>query len=368
MNALQITSGKIQKLSILLIAFLILGCNTENKDELLTENKPVKTNLMLEALNFFKPISSVPYEELPENYQEINNPVNIKSVHFKGNELKVDLGKKLYFDTRLSKNGTISCNSCHNLNTFGVDNLPTSPGDTKEFGGRNSPTVIYASLHAMQFWDGRAKDVEEQAGMPILNPIEHNIPSEKFLEDRLRGIPEYQMMFKKVFPNEQEPITYKNLTNAIGAFERKLIPESRFDQWLDGDDKALSEKEKNGMRAFIDNGCIACHSGVAVGGQMMQKFGVFGNYWELTNSKTIDNGLFDLTKNESDKYVFKAPSLRNIEKTGPYFHDGSVKSLAEAIKIMSKLQNNKELSNQEVDEMIAFLKTLTADVDMKYKQ
>jgi cytochrome c peroxidase len=146
MNSLQITSGKIQKLSALLLAFFIFGCNTENKDELLTENKPVKTNLMLEALNFFKPISSVPYEELPENYQEINNPVHIKSVHFKGNELKVDLGKKLYFDTRLSKNGTISCNSCHNLNTFGVDNLPTSPGDTKEFGGRNSPTVMYDAI------------------------------------------------------------------------------------------------------------------------------------------------------------------------------------------------------------------------------
>ena len=355
-----------KKIIIAVTLSVLYGCNQSEN----TEAKTITiTPLMEEASNLFKSITSLPYEDLPENYQELNNPVNITSIDLSNSMSdKVILGKMLYFDKRLSKDGNISCNSCHNLNTYGVDNLPTSPGDEHKFGSRNSPTVIYASLHANQFWDGRAKDVEEQAGMPILNPVEHNIPSEKFLEDRLRGIPEYQMWFKKVFPNEQEPITYKNLTNAIGAFERRLIPESRFDKWLNGDDKVLTEKEKAGLASFINNGCVACHSGVAVGGQMMQKFGLYGNYWEHTKSKNIDNGLYDITKNEADKYVFKAPSLRNIEKTGPYFHDGSVKSLAEAIKIMSKLQNNKELSNQEVEEMIAFLKTLTADVDAKYKQ
>ena len=355
-----------KKIIIAVTLSVLYGCNQSEN----TEAKTITLNpLMEEASNLFKSITSLPYEDLPENYQELNNPVNITSIDLSNSMSdKVILGKMLYFDKRLSKDGNISCNSCHNLNTYGVDNLPTSPGDEHKFGNRNSPTVIYASLHANQFWDGRAKDVEEQAGMPILNPVEHNIPLEKFLEDRLRSIPEYQMWFKKVFPNEQQPITYKNLTNAIGAFERRLIPESRFDKWLNGDDKVLTEKEKAGLASFINNGCVACHSGVAVGGQMMQKFGLYGNYWEHTKSKNIDNGLYDITKNEADKYVFKAPSLRNIEKTGPYFHDGSVKSLAEAIKIMSKLQNNKELSNQEVEEMIAFLKTLTADVDPKYKQ
>uniref|UniRef100_UPI00404A35B4 cytochrome-c peroxidase n=1 Tax=Flavobacterium sp. TaxID=239 RepID=UPI00404A35B4 len=212
-----------------------------------------------------------------------------------------------------------------------------------------------------------AKDVEEQAGMPILNPVEHSIPSQEFLINRLRSIPEYQNLFKKVYAETNQPITYNNLTNAIGAFERKLLPESRFDKWLDGDDSALNEVEKEGLQSFISNGCIACHSGIAVGGQMMQKFGIYGDYWEHTKSKKIDNGLYDLTKNEADKYVFKAPSLRNIEKTHPYFHDGSVDNLNEAVKIMGKLQSNKNLSEKEINNIVAFLKTLNADVDTKYK-
>ena len=306
------------------------------------------TDLQIEANRIFKSISSLPELDIPET--------------------KVALGKKLYFDTRLSKDGNISCNSCHNLNTFGVDNLPTSPGDTKEFGNRNSPTVIYASLHAMQFWDGRAKDVEEQAGMPILNPIEHNIPSEAFLVNRLKQIEEYQTMFKAAFPDEADPITYKNLTAAIGAFERKLIPVSRFDRYLDGIDLALNDTEKAGLKLFIDNGCIACHSGIALGGNDLQKFGVYDNYWTHTNSKVIDNGLYDLTKKEADKYFFKTPSLRNIEKTFPYFHDGSVERLEDAVRIMHNIQNGKEFDTDEIRKVVAFLKTLTADVDAVLKE
>jgi cytochrome c peroxidase len=306
------------------------------------------TDLQVEAGKFFKSISSLPAQDIPE--------------------AKIELGKKLYFDTRLSKEGNISCNSCHNVNTFGVDNLPTSPGDTKEFGGRNSPTSFYAALHTMQFWDGRAKDVEEQAGMPILNPIEHNIPSKEFLVERLKGIKEYQDMFAAAFPGEQDPITYDNLTKAIGAFERQFIPVSRFDKWLDGMDIALNDTEKAGLRAFIDNGCVACHSGVAFGGSTLQKFGVYGNYWELTGSKTIDMGRHDVTKNEADRYYFKVPSLRNIEKTHPYFHDGSIASLEEAVWIMGKVQSDKDLSDTEVKQIVAFLKTLTADIDDKWKQ
>jgi cytochrome c peroxidase len=354
-----------KKIIAIITLSILYGCQPAENTETKTA---ARTSLMEEASNLFKSISSLPYENLPDNYQELNNPVNITSVNLNKMGDQAMLGKMLYFDTRLSKEGNISCNSCHNLDTYGVDNLPTSPGDEHKLGNRNSPTVLYASLHANQFWDGRAKDVEEQAGMPILNPVEHNIPSEKFLVDRLKGIPAYQSMFKKVYPKDADPITYKNLTAAIGAFERKLRPESRFDLWLNGDDAVLTDKEKSGLVTFINNGCVACHSGIAVGGQVMQKFGVYGNYWELTKSKNIDNGLYDITKNETDKYVFKAPSLRNIEKTAPYFHDGSVNDLADAVKMMGKLQNNKELSHQEVDEIVAFLKTLTADIDDQYKQ
>jgi len=297
---------------------------------------------------FFQSISSLPKEDIPSN--------------------KIALGKKLYFDTRLSKDGTISCNSCHDMNTYGVDNLALSPGDTKEFGNRNSPTVFYAHLHGMQFWDGRAKDVEEQAGGPILNPVEHNIPSEAFLEQRLRGIKEYQAMFKEVYPDSAQPITFATITNAIGAFERQLAPISRFDEWLDGDKDAMSTDEKKGLLAFIDNACITCHSGPALGGSMLQKFGLHGNYWEYTMSKVVDNGVYDITKEEKDRYLFKTPGLRNIEKTYPYFHDGSIEKLEDAVRIMGKLQVANELSEEDVQYITAFLKALTADVDDEYKE
>lgn len=283
-------------------------------------------------------------------------------------EAKILLGQKLYYDKRLSKDGNISCNSCHNLNTFGVDNLPTSPGDTDEFGDRNSPTVIYAALHSSQFWDGRAKDVEEQAGMPILNPIEHNIPSEEFLVNRLHKIPSYQKLFKEAFPDEQTPLTFRNIEKAIGAFERQLIPESRFDKWLSGDRNALTEDEKVGMRTFIDKNCVSCHSGVALGGESLQKFGVYGNYWDYTKSERIDKGRYEETQNEDDKFFFKTPSLRNIEMTYPYFHDGSVDSLDQAVRIMHRLQNNKYMNDKEVESIVTFLKSLTADVEDRFKR
>lgn len=283
-------------------------------------------------------------------------------------DAKIALGKKLYFDKRLSLDGNISCNSCHNMDTYGVDNIALSPGDTEEFGNRNSPTVFYAHLHGMQFWDGRAADVEEQAGGPILNPVEHNIPSEEFLENRLRGIQEYQTLFAEVYPDSTQPITFKTITNAIGAFERQLAPVSRFDEWLDGDVNALTNQEKEGLIAFMDNACITCHNGPALGGSMLQKFGLNGDYWEHTKSEIIDHGLFDITKEERDRYMFKTPGLRNIEKTYPYFHDGSVADLEDAVRIMGKLQIANELDEDGVKNITAFLKALTADVDDEYKE
>jgi len=336
-----------KKAFLFFVVLAIVGCKNKSEVDFSKPQVVEKSELLKKAENFFKSISTVEYVSIPQN--------------------KIDLGKKLFFDKTLSKNGSISCNSCHNLATFGVDNKSFSLGDTKELGGRNSPSVIYASLHAMQFWDGRAKDIEEQAGGPLLNPVEHSLPSKEFLEKKLRAISEYQALFKSVYPNDKEPITFANITNAIGAFERQLNPKSKFDEYLDGNENALNEQEKKGLTAFVDNGCITCHSGVAIGGQLMQKFGVYGDYAKLTNSKKIDKGLFDRTQKEGDQFMFKTPSLRNVEKTYPYFHDGSVSSLKESIKIMGKLQLNKDISNTDVANIEAFLKTLTADVDSKFK-
>jgi cytochrome c peroxidase len=275
---------------------------------------------------------------------------------------KVLLGQTLYFEKRMSKEGNISCNSCHNLDTYGVDNEPTSLGDGGERGGRNSPTVLNAAYHFTQFWDGRAKDVEEQAGGPILNPIEMSMPDQEFVIKRLQGIQGYRELFAKAFPGEKDPINYGNIQKSIAAFERKLITPSRFDEYLLGYEAALTPAEKKGLQTFINTGCTACHTGTVLGGSMYQKFGLVGNYWDFTKSAKVDNGRFLVTKNESDKFLFKVPSLRNIEKTHPFFHDGSVASLDEAVKIIAKLQLNRDLSPQEVQEIVTFLKTLTGTV------
>lgn len=281
---------------------------------------------------------------------------------------KVNLGHALYFDSRLSLTGKNSCNSCHDLNKFGVDNLATSPGDAGKNGDRNSPTTLNAAVHTMQFWDGRAKDIEEQAGMPILNPVEMAIPSKDFLVKRLKGVPEYVELFAKAFPGEKDPLSYENIQNAIGAFERKLITPSRFDQYLGGDLTALNEQEKSGLKTFIETGCTTCHTGAALGGNMFQKFGLVSDYRPLTGSKGTDEGRKAVTKNEADKDIFKVPSLRNIEKTFPYFHDGSVKELDKAVEVMAKAQLGKDLKTEEVTDIVAFLKTLTADVKEEYKK
>lgn len=280
---------------------------------------------------------------------------------------KVLLGRLLYFDTRLSKDGNISCNSCHQLDNFGVDNLAVSPGDDGTLGGRNTPTVFNAAIHANQFWDGRAADVEEQAGMPILNPIEHGIPSEEFLEERLSEIPMYVDLFAKAFPEEEQPITFKNLSYAIAAFERLLMTPGRIDEFIQGNMDALTVQEQQGLITFVEAGCNTCHIGPAAGGMLMQKFGVYGDYWELTGSKNIDKGRYEVTGNEVDQYIFKVPSLRNIEKTFPYFHDGSVADLSEAVRIMAALQQNKELTDKEVADIVAFLKSLTSDIPEELK-
>lgn len=333
--------------ALLLSGIVVTGCKQglEKKDKKQESQESVQTELQIKANKYFAP--------LPEVAENPDNPLS---------EAKIKLGKTLYFDTRLSKDGNNSCNSCHNLETYGVDNLPTSPGDAGKNGDRNSPTVLNAALHFSQFWDGRNKDVEEQAGGPILNPVEMAIPSEEFLIKRLSEVEEYKVMFSDAYPDEEDPLSYQNLTKAIAAFERTLLTPSKFDQFLKGDADALTENEKKGLETFIDVGCIICHSGTVLGGNMFQKFGLFGDYWEHTVSDAIDEGRFTETGNDQDKYIFKVPSLRNIEKTYPYFHDGSVNDLTDAVGIMSKLELNKNLSEEEISDIIAFLESLTGEV------
>ncbi len=321
----------------------------KNKDTNNTTN--ISNELQKQAQEIFKVLPTAAINE--------NNP---------GTPEKVALGKLLYFDTRLSKTGHNSCNSCHDLNKFGVANEAFSTGDAGKLGGRNSPTTFNAALHISQFWDGRAKDVEEQAGMPIMNPVEMAIPDKAFLEKRLAAIPLYQNQFKAAFPNEKAPLNYKNMANAIASFERTLLTPSAFDVYLAGDEKALNKEEKEGLKVFINTGCTACHNGTGIGGGQLMKFGLLNDYRPLTGSKNGDNGLMDQTKKESDKDVFKVPGLRNIVKTFPYFHDGSVKSLPTAVKIMAKVQLNKDLNEAEINSIVKFLGSLTADIPEDVKK
>lgn len=268
----------------------------------------------------------------------------------------VELGKKLYFDNRLSLDDTVSCNSCHLLEDkrAGVDNLPTSLGVHRQSGNRNSPTVLNAGFHIAQFWDGRAATLADQAKGPILNPVEMTMPSEKEVIAKLSAIPEYPEMFKRAFPGQKGAMTYDNLANAIAAFERTLITKDRFDEFLMGRVEALTGDEIRGVELFIQTGCTTCHNGPLLGGNSYQKMGLINPY-----SNTTDLGRYNVTKKEEDKFVFRVPSLRNVALTAPYFHDGKVATLEEAIKQMAHMQLGRELKDDEIRLIAAFLKSLS---------
>jgi cytochrome c peroxidase len=268
----------------------------------------------------------------------------------------IELGKKLYFETKLSVNNTMSCNTCHDINNMaGVDGKPTSPGALPgKIGTRNTPTVFNAGFQFAQFWDGRAPDLKEQAKGPILNPVEMAMPNEKEVVKVISSIPEYQDLFKKAFPNEKNPITFDNIAHSIAAFERTLVSKSRYDQWVTGDKNALTDEEKIGLKTFIEVGCITCHTGPLFGGNLCQKMGLVKPY-----SNTKDLGRFDVTKQESDKFMFKVSMLRNVALTAPYFHDGAVKTLEEAVKIMADINLGKQLTDDQLKSIVAFLKALT---------
>ena len=302
------------------------------------------TSVGLQAETFEHKSLRAFFAPLPDSVPSTTNPIN---------DEKITLGKKLFLDKRFSASGELSCNSCHNLATFGVDNEPTSPGHKGQRGGRNSPSVYNAAFHVAQFWDGRAADVEAQALGPVLNPGEMAVASEADVVKTMMSDPGYVASFKKAFPEEKNPVTFTNFGKAIGAFERTLLTPSRFDEYLKGKDDALNSAELKGLTTFRDVGCVACHNGAGIGGQMYQKLGLVKPYTGK------DMGRFDLTKNETDKFFFKVPSLRNIEKTAPYLHDGSIKTLPEMVKFMGEYQLGRELSQEQIDSIVIFLNSLT---------
>jgi cytochrome c peroxidase len=269
------------------------------------------------------------------------------------NEAKLTLGKMLFFDTRLSKSNVFSCNSCHNLATGGVDNNPFSTGHQWKTGGRNAPTVLNASLHIAQFWDGRAEDVEAQAQGPILAGVEM-AATKKLVLKRLKSIPQYVALFKEAYPGDKNPLTYKHAADAIGAFERTLLTPSRFDEFLKGNENALTKAEKDGLKLFMEKGCSSCHEGIVIGGNGYRKFGLYG-----TPKNMEDKGRFEVTKDKEDINVFKVPSLRNIELTYPYFHDSRHWTLEAAVKDMGKYQLDENLNSKEIASIVTFLKSLT---------
>ncbi len=268
---------------------------------------------------------------------------------------RIELGRKLYFDNRLSKNDSQSCNTCHMVDNKkgGVDNEPTSLGAFGKRGERNSPTTLNAGFHFAQFWDGRAPNLKEQAKGPVLNPVEMAMPNDAEMVQRLSAVPEYQEAFAKAFPDAAEKISYDNMAEAIAAFERTLVTHDRLDDFQNGSDTALNPAELRGLELFLSAGCTTCHNGPVLGGNTYQKVGLIHPY------ETPDKGRSVVTKDEDDDYRFKVPSLRNIALTAPYFHDGTQKVLRDTTIKMAYIQLDRQLKPEEADALVAFADALT---------
>ncbi len=315
------------------------------------------------ALAFLQAPMALATDSLLEEAQETFKPIPTSIPEIKGNTItkaKIELGKMLFFDPRLSASHLISCNSCHNLGMGGDDNLETSIGHGWAKGPRNAPTVLNAVFNIAQFWDGRAEDLKAQAKGPIQAGVEMNNTPD-MVEKTLASMPGYVDAFKAAFHGEENPITFDNMAKAIEAFEATLITAgSRFDEYLEGNQTALTDHEKTGLQLFIDKGCAACHAGVNIGGQDYHPFGVV----EKPGADILpadDKGRFAVTKTADDAYVFRAGPLRNIALTAPYFHSGNVWSLEQAVAIMGESQLGEKLTDEDVKAITAFLETLTGD-------
>lgn len=279
---------------------------------------------------------------------------------------RVELGRRLFFENRVSEDGNVSCAHCHLPDRQASDGLAKAIGVFGKENARNAPSVFNAALNFRQHWRGDRESLEDQAEKSLLGPASFGNPDQAAAMGKLKAVPAYPEAFAKAFPGEKDPVSSKNWGLAVAAFERTLLTPSKFDAFLNGDVKALSPQELSGLRLFIDTGCAGCHNGPGVGGASFQKFGVVEDYWKETGVKTPDKGRADVTKNDADLYVFKVPSLRNVAKTDPYFHDGSVAQLARAVEIMGKTQLGKALSPKETADIVAFLGSLTGTTPANY--
>ena len=298
--------------------------------------------LLTQARALFKP--------LPTEMPSPENPITPE---------KVALGRLLFFETRASVDGTVSCSRCHLSSLYGTDALPKAIGAGGRLNPRNAPTVLNAALQFVAHWRGDRKSVEDQAVQALVGPPSFGNPNYESAMAKLKEIPGYAALFAKAFPAEKDPVTPDTWGKAIGAYERTLVTPSPFDAYLAGDDKVLSTAAEAGLREFVQTGCTTCHNGVGIGGGMFQKFGLLEDYWKATGSAQIDKGRFDVTQNAADTYVFKVPSLRNVAMTPPYFHDGSVATLPEAVRVMARVQLGKTLTEAQVNGIVAFLDSLT---------
>jgi cytochrome c peroxidase len=270
----------------------------------------------------------------------------------------IALGRKLFFERGISLNQSQSCDDCHRLDgrRAGVDNRPTSPGAKGFSGTRNAQTVLNAGFQAAQFWDGRAADLVEQAKRSLLNPIEMAMRTEQDVVNHLTRDPAYRRAFENVFSNQPEAVTFDNVARAIAAFERTLMTPARFDRYLRGQIDALTPEEKDGLHLFEDTGCIECHDSILVGGRLFKKLGIYHPYQNQS-----DLGRFEVTRQEPDKFVFKVPTLRNVTRTAPYFHDGRIFTLPAAVRQMAWMQLDRKVTFLEIDQIVCFLRALEAE-------
>jgi cytochrome c peroxidase len=301
-------------------------------------------DLLKEAQSLFQP--------LPKDMATTEFPVTAE---------RVRLGRSLFFDPRISADGSVSCSRCHLPALYGTDGLPRSLGVHDKPLPRNAPTVLNAGLYFKEHWDGKFANVEQQARQSLLGPGFGN-PDYPTAMARVKSIPGYVGLFQDAFPGESNPISEDNWGKAIGAYERTLVSPCRFDDYLRGAPDALSAAERKGLRTFIDSGCVDCHKGPGVGGLGFRKFGVVSEYWKATGSQDVDKGRFGVTNDPADLYKFKVAGLRNVAMTPPYFHDGAVDALPKAVRIMAKVQLGTDLSDAEVDDIVAFLGSLTGTV------
>ncbi|GAB4126306.1 MAG: cytochrome-c peroxidase [Rhodothalassiaceae bacterium] len=315
--------------------------------------------LLLGACDSANPPSGTKSDPLREEASALFAPLPERApLAEEATDAEIALGRMLYLDPRLSLSQGISCNSCHNIGLGGADLQQFSIGHGWAFGGRNAPTTFNAVFHIAQFWDGRAADLAEQAAGPMANPVEMGNTHDRMITT-LASIPDYAPLFAAAYPDAAEPLSLESAKRAIAAFEATLItPGAPFDRWLSGEDGALTERQKQGLRLFIDTGCTACHSGALFGGDSYQVFGA-AEQPDETILPRADKGRMAVTGDPADEYVFKVPSLRNVALTRPYFHSGAVWSLREAVQVMGKAQLGADLDDSDAGLIAEFLESLT---------